>query len=269
MRDDKLANALGWASVGLGVPQTLAPRRFAEAVGVRPDDRVAAITRYACGLRELNAAAGILKVSDPPTMWIWSRVAGDLLDLALLGSAFKDKALDRRRLTYAAGAVAGVAALDLYAALALSSKRKGEPEASPEVEVEKDEIAHSPSDKVAVTIRHPRAGLERMWREQIADDPPDWMEGATVSFSDAPGDRGTEILVQLSPPSGAGAAIGRLVGDALDTKAKDDLRRFKQAVETGEVVRAEGTPEGQSGFRMLKQRPAQPQEQTSEPGGTR
>jgi len=41
---------------------------------------------------------------------------------------------------------------------------------------------------------------------------------------------------------------------------KDDLRRFKQVMETGEVVRSEGSPEGQNARRHLKQRPAQPPE---------
>ena len=43
-------------------------------------------------------------------------------------------------------------------------------------------------------------------------------------------------------------------------KAKDQLRHFKQQVETGEVPRSEGTPEGESVGRKFKQRPAQPLE---------
>ena len=43
-------------------------------------------------------------------------------------------------------------------------------------------------------------------------------------------------------------------------KAKDQLRRFKQQVETGEVPRSDGTPKGESAERKLKQRPAQPLE---------
>ena len=241
MRDEKLATALGWASLGLGVPQTIAPRRFAEAVGVRADDRTEAITRFACGVRELQAAAGILKISDPPTMWIWSRVAGDVFDLALLGISFANKPLDRKRLQIATGAVAGILALDVYTATALSRKRKGKPQPDDHTEDGREQV--TPSDKVAITIRHPRAGLERMWREQDFD----WAAGATVSMKDAPGDQGTEIFVQLASAKD-------------DTQAKDDLRRFKQVVETGEVVRAEGTPEGSSFLRNLRQRPAQPQE---------
>ena len=245
MTSEKVAAGLGWASLGLGVPQTLAPRRFAEAIGVRPDDKVENITRFACGLRELQAAAGILKVSDPPTMWIWSRVAGDVFDLYLLASALRNKPLDAKRVTYAMGAVGGVLAADLVTAVALSRKHKGEPSPAEQTH-EPDEPQVTSRERVAITIRHPRAGLEKMWREQEFE----WTEKATVTMTDAPGDRGTEIHVHLSDAK-------------LDTAAKDDLRRFKQEVETGEVVRAEGTPEGTSVFRNLKQRPAQPQEAKS------
>ena len=240
MREEKLATALGWASLGLGVPQTIAPRRFAEAIGVNPGDRTEAITRFACGVRELQAAAGILKISDPPTMWIWARVAGDILDLALLGIAAGDNPKDARRLQIATGAVAGVALLDLYTAVALSRQRKGEP--SPDEQThEPDEPQVTSRERVAVTIRHPRAGIEKLFAEQDFD----WVTKATVTMTDAPGERGTEIHVHLQNAKD-------------DADVKDDLRRFKQVVETGEVTRADGVPEGESKLRNLKQRPAQP-----------
>ena len=245
MRDEKLAAGLGWASLGLGVPQTLAPRRFAEAIGVRPDDRVEAITRFACGVRELQAAAGILKISDPPTMWIWSRVAGDVFDLALLGLAARNEPRDLQRLQIAAGAVAGVALLDLYTAIALSRKRKGEPSPAEQTH-EPDEPQVTSRERVAITIRHPRAGIEALFREQEFE----WVSKATVTMTDAPGERGTEVHVHLENAKD-------------DAGVKDDLRRFKQLVETGEVVRADGVPEGESRFRNLKQRPAQPLEAKS------
>lgn len=48
-------------------------------------------------------------------------------------------------------------------------------------------------------------------------------------------------------------------------KVKDDLRRFRQHVETGEIVRSDGTPEGELAERKLKQRPAQPLEEVGAP----
>lgn len=245
MTSEKLAAGLGWASLGLGVPQTLAPRRFAEAIGVRPDDKVEAITRFACGVRELQAAAGILRISDPPTMWIWSRVAGDVFDLYLLASALRNKPLDAGRVKASMGVVGGALAADLFTAVALTRKRKGEPSPAEHTH-DPEEPQVTSSDRVAITIRHPRAGIERLFAEQDFE----WAAGATVTMTSAPGERGTEIHVHLT-------------GGGDDAPVKEDLRRFKQVVETGEVVRADGVPEGESTFRNLKQRPAQPVEAKS------
>ena len=104
------------------------------------------------------------------------------------------------------------------------------------------------SSKAAITVNRPRDEAQRIWsssphRPQQADE-------ATVVFKDAPGDRGTEIHVDL----GNGGLLRR---PALP-RLKDELRRFKQHLETGEVARSEGSPEGERFRRKLKQRPAQP-----------
>jgi uncharacterized membrane protein len=110
------------------------------------------------------------------------------------------------------------------------------------------------------------------WDAEITEDVPgeriSWRSAAgskiensgTVAFLPAPGDRGTEIHVQMryAAPGGAvGSLIAKFAGEEPSTQIKDDLRRFKQIVETGEVVRSEGSPEGQLGRRTAKQRPAQ------------
>ena len=41
-------------------------------------------------------------------------------------------------------------------------------------------------------------------------------------------------------------------------KVKDALRHFKQRVETGEIPRSDGSPEGERAERKVRQRPAQP-----------
>ncbi len=108
------------------------------------------------------------------------------------------------------------------------------------------------SDKAAITINLPREEVERRWTAsgpQIDGD---------VTFKDAPGDRGTEIHITLA--SGTGP-IDKLKGAVPLAKAKDQLRRFKQLVETGEIPRSDGTPEGESVGRKFKQRPAQPLEE--------
>jgi uncharacterized membrane protein len=115
--------------------------------------------------------------------------------------------------------------------------------------------------KAAITVNRPSAEVRRLW--QSSDYRPEYIEGAdaAVEFKDAPGDRGTEIHVDLerdAPGGKLGEAVQKLFGSEPLAKVKDDLRRFKQQVETGEVARSEGTPEGELAKRKLKQRPAQP-----------
>jgi hypothetical protein len=117
------------------------------------------------------------------------------------------------------------------------------------------------SAKAAVTVHRSRDEVQRLW--ESSEHRPEYIHGAQadVSFKDAPGDRGTEIHVDLGEKS----TLSKLTavvpgvggGDAL-AKVKDELRRFKQQVETGVIPRSEGSPEGELAERKLKQRPAQP-----------
>ena len=116
------------------------------------------------------------------------------------------------------------------------------------------------------------AGKNVEWDSEIVEDVPNetiaWRslpdseianEG-TVEFSSAPGDRGTEVRVVLrydAPAGRPGATIGMKFGEEPDQQLRDDLRRFKQVLETGEVVLSDGSLEG-AGQGASKQRPAQP-----------
>jgi hypothetical protein len=110
----------------------------------------------------------------------------------------------------------------------------------------------------AVTIHRSREEVERLWRGP--EHRPSYGEdaGATVRFENAPGDRGTEVHVELAPRGRFGGVAAKVTGGASLAKVKDELRRFKQRVETGEIPRSDGTPEGELAQRKLKQRPAQP-----------
>ena len=109
------------------------------------------------------------------------------------------------------------------------------------------------SSKAAITVLRPREEVERLWRES---DPLD--AEASVSFADAPGDRGTEIHVDVDQPGALGKIAKSLSGSEPRAKALDALRRFKAEVETGEYPRSEAVPEGELAERKLKKRPAQP-----------
>ncbi|HEY9527466.1 MAG TPA: SRPBCC family protein, partial [Anaerolineales bacterium] len=68
-----------------------------------------------------------------------------------------------------------------------------------------------------------------------------------VEFVDAPGGRGAIVHVSLryNPPAGSlGAAFARLFGEEPNQQINEDLRHFKQFVETGEVATVQGQPTG-------------------------
>jgi uncharacterized membrane protein len=115
--------------------------------------------------------------------------------------------------------------------------------------------------RAAITVNRDIDELRRLWSSW--QPRPDYLSGAdaAVRFVQAPGDRGTEIHVDLehqAPGGKLGELVVKLVGSEPLAKVKDDLRRFKQHVETGEIARSDATPEGELAERKLKQRPAQP-----------
>jgi uncharacterized membrane protein len=96
------------------------------------------------------------------------------------------------------------------------------------------------------------AGTTVEWNAEIINDVPDdvigWrsIEGSdvvsagSVNFEDAGPGRGTRVRVRLqyNPPAGKiGAAVAKLLASDPATEIREDLRRFKQIVETGEIAR--------------------------------
>ena len=68
-----------------------------------------------------------------------------------------------------------------------------------------------------------------------------------VRFQPATDDRGTQVKVVLEyqPPGGALTdAIAKLFGESPEEQIGDELNRFKQLMETGEIATTEGQPKG-------------------------
>jgi len=68
-----------------------------------------------------------------------------------------------------------------------------------------------------------------------------------VRFQAAPEDRGTEVRVELvyRPPAGrVGAAFAMLFGEEPEQQIREDLRRFKELMEAGEIPTTDGQPHG-------------------------
>lgn len=107
-----LARGLGWFSLTLGAAELFAPRSLAHAIGAPAST---GLIRF-CGLREMAAGFGVLSMRKPQ-FWMWSRVTGDAMDLALLAAAMQSREADLTRLSAATTAVIGVTALDVWTAL--------------------------------------------------------------------------------------------------------------------------------------------------------
>jgi uncharacterized membrane protein len=245
---DQLARFVGWFSIGLGTAQVVAPRTLSKLVGASGEGIAPRVMR-AMGLRELAQGVGIL-TRPRPTTWVWSRVAGDALDLALLAVVgVKNR---KARTLFAIANVAAVAAPDVYEARFLASKR-GEPWKAKRI-------------LKTVTIARPRHEVQEAWTAARELRMKVDAAGAEARFADAPGNRGTELVVEIqyAPPAGElGAAAQKLTGNDLPTQLADDLRRFKQQVETGQVVRSDSTPDGHLLADHLRQRAAQPLEEVT------
>jgi uncharacterized membrane protein len=69
----------------------------------------------------------------------------------------------------------------------------------------------------------------------------------SVRFEPAPGGRGciVRVLMHYRPPMGrASVGIAKLMGRDPSSEAREDLRRFKQLIEVGEIPTTQGQPSG-------------------------
>ncbi|HEX5220624.1 MAG TPA: SRPBCC family protein [Verrucomicrobiae bacterium] len=276
---EQLVRGLGWFSIGLGALEIAAPHRLSRWIGAEPSPNVMRLM----GLREMITGIGILSQPDEPG-WLQARVAGDAMDLGLLGVSMFSEGSERGRLGLAAAAVAGVTALDILAAQDLRASSKGRGV----VDYRKSLIINrSPEELYSIwhdferlpqIMRHlysvrslgdgrmrwvakGPAGSTVEWDAEITEDRPNelisWrsLEHAdvdnrgSVQFERAPGNRGTILRVELQyrPPAGAlGAKVAKLLAQSPEKQIAVDLIRFKQMVETGEIARTEGQSSGRS-----------------------
>ncbi len=115
---DRLARNLGWFSIGLGLVEMFGARGVARSLGV--EGREGLIRAF--GAREL--AAGILCLSVDKQLGLWSRAAGDSLDVAALLAARNRYNPERGNVTLALLAVMGITVVDVVAALAVSAQHR-------------------------------------------------------------------------------------------------------------------------------------------------
>lgn len=212
------------------------------------------------------------------------------MDLASLGAAFTSPDAKRGRVAFATANVLAVTALDLICAKQLTNGRQGihakanclinrTPEEVYTYWRNFENLPRFMKHLEAVTelgdgrshwIAKGPAGTKVEWDATIVADVPGevitWrsLEGSDVDhagavrFENAPGGRGTivKVNIEYSPLGGPiGAAIAKIFGEEPEQQLDDDLRRFKQVMEVGEVILSDATLLG-TGY--MSQRPARP-----------
>lgn len=116
-------------------------------------------------------------------------------------------------------------------------------------------------DKRSHWVAKAPAGTTVEWDAEIINEKENeliaWrsLEGAdvdnagSVRFEEATGGRGTVVKVSLeyNPPGGIiGSLVAKLFGEEPSQQVQEDLRRFKQVMETGERPTTEGQSSGRS-----------------------
>ncbi len=269
-----LSRGLGWFSVGLGIAELAAPRALACAIGVDPRGRTGAAIRV-MGARELANGLGIL-ARPRRALPLWARVAGDAIDLAFLAWAFSSKRTHTQRLVGAIASVAGVAVLDV-----LASRRAARSQLVAARPIRRTITVYRPAADVYAfwrdfeqlpmfmhhldavvdlgdgrsrwTAKLPAGGSVQWEAEVIEDLPGERIEWRTVRGSKLPnrgsvtfrpimGGSATEVCVELQIGTGTGTGAVAAIADLFaGPQLEGDLRRFKQVLETGEVVRSDAS----------------------------
>ncbi|WP_062349360.1 SRPBCC family protein [Herbidospora yilanensis] len=135
------------------------------------------------------------------------------------------------------------------------------------------EEVRTTGDRTSHWVANAPFGKDVQWDAEILDETPgekigwrsigdaDVPNAGTVRFVPAPDGVSTEVHISLVydiPGGTIGKAVAKYFGEEPHQQLDDDLRRLKQVLETGEVVRSDGAPWGKRAREEFPQRPAQP-----------
>ncbi len=239
----RVAKALGWFSLSLGLTELLSGKRLDRYLGTGGHEG----TLRLLGLREIAAGAIILAQKEPSAASVWSRVGGDVIDLIFLGKALEEQRnrTKRERLEIATATVVAVTALDVLCAWQLSRKSSSDapaeedatrvetnvtigrsaeelftlwqdPQTLPQVMGHFATVTTQADGRAHWTVNGPvKTSLQ--WDSQIVQEEPGrllrWYStrgakvpnGGSITFSPATGGRGTVATLQIDfdPPGGS------------------------------------------------------------------
>ena len=278
---ERVATGLGWFSIGLGLAEVLAPDKVAELIGINDGDRTRAVLRSyglreitaGIGILSQSQSAGWLwarVAGDVLDLASLGKVLASgnadrtrvaTATAAVLGVTALDVFCGQK---LSRGAGRGSAA-ETTARLRKSIIVDRPPEEVYRYWRNFENLANIMEHLESVRVTGPGrshwiakgpAGVKVEWDAEIVDDEPNaliaWrsLEGSdmynsgTVRFERATGGRGTLLRVEMhyAPPGGAvSAKIAKLLGAVPEQQLENDLRRFRQVIETGEVVRSDAS----------------------------
>jgi uncharacterized membrane protein len=278
-RTEQLALGLGWFSVGLGLAELLAPRAVARAIGI-PNASPAVLRSFGAreigaGLAILNEpdraawlwsrvggdavdlsylASGMNEENDNTRIGV--AVAAVLgvtaLDVMCASQLHRSRASRTAPREDRAVRIERVITINRSVHDVYQFWRRFEN--FPKFMRHLESVEMIDARRSRWRAKAP-AGMTVTWEaETIEDREDEWIawrsspgstieNSGSVRFSAAPGARGTEVRVQLqyNPPAGSlGRGIAWLFGEEPDQQIYEDLHRFKQLMETGEIPLSDG-----------------------------
>ncbi|MEX0790307.1 MAG: SRPBCC family protein [Actinomycetota bacterium] len=298
MTDRRVARGLGWFSLGLGIPQVLMPGRVNKLAGLentlfkRQVMRLMGLREITAGVGIFGS-----QPKPAEWLWARTAGdAVDLLLLqsAFRNPANRKGRLMFATANVIGVTAADVMQARKHTEALKASGEEGAMKARTSITVNKppeevygywkdfqnlpkfmfhlESVVPKGEDRTHWIARAP-LGKRVEWDAEIVEDLPneliawkatedaDVPNSGSVRFVPAPGGRGTEVIVELDyqlPGGAIGDTIAMMFGEEPQQQIKDDLRRFKQVMETGEVMRSDGSPDGTASKYQLRPRPAQP-----------
>lgn len=279
-QSNALAIGLGWFSLGLGLAELTAPRSLARLIGIRHDHEAMSMMRAFGAREVANGIAILSEPDRPAWMWgRVAGDAVDLLSLLQAEKVNSQKTTAAAAAVMGVAAIDLYVAQRLASAGENGpARRRGtrtEVQVTESLTINRSIedvyefwrnfenfpqfMRHIEEVRVSGRRSHWRAvgpaGVRVEWDAELIEEQPherlswrtvepaDVVHHGSIRFSRAPRSSGTEVWVSLrySPPAGRlGRGIAWLLGRDPESQVREDLRRFKQIMETGEVVVSDG-----------------------------
>jgi uncharacterized membrane protein len=290
---ESLAKGLGWFSIGLGVAEVLAPKMVAHAVGLEGKHTLlirlfglreiaSGVAIFSQGKNPAESVWGRVAGDALDIAALGVNVLNPNANKVLLGFAAANvvgvTAVDimtATQLSKEKGQITEDGAVRAEHSIFINKTPQECYEFWKDFERLPEFMRHlvsveSKGGGITHWVAKGPGGAKIAWDAEVTNDRPNqliaWhsLPGFTihnrgsVRFERATGNRGTILRVEIEymPPAGlVGAGIAKLFREEPKQQLKDDLRRFKQVIETGEVMRSDASPEGNGN---IKQRQAQP-----------